>query len=240
MDRLDAIGESELREVLLYVRGSAEPVSADDAAAVLGVHRSVARSRLERLVSAGVLGTSFARRSGRTGPGAGRPAKLYSPSPETQPLEFPPRHLPTLVARLLDAVPVESRETTLREVGEKFGHDLAGAAGLRPSPLVKEGLEGVCAAVRSLGFHAVLDRINGDTAVITTPTCPLRPLVAERPEASLIDRGMWAGLIEKGIRGAPAGSVECETHSCLNDDETCAVIVHLRRPATRAARPSSA
>jgi predicted ArsR family transcriptional regulator len=240
MDRLDAVGESELREALLYVRGSAEPVSADDAAAALGVHRSVARSRLERLVGAGVLGTSFARRSGRAGPGAGRPAKLYSPTPETQSLEFPPRYLPTLVARLLDAVPVESRETALRDVGENFGRDLARTAGLRPSPLVKDGLERVCAAVRSLGFHAILDRINGDTAVVITPTCPLRPLVTERPEASLIDRGMWAGLIEKGIRGVHAGSVECESHSCLNEGEPCAVIISLRRRATRAVPPSTA
>ncbi|HEX6662600.1 MAG TPA: hypothetical protein VF025_02910, partial [Gaiellaceae bacterium] len=101
MDRLNAVGESELREALLYVRGSAEPVTADDAAAVLGVHRSVARNRLERLVQAGVLATSFSRRSGRTGPGAGRPAKLYASVPEAHGLEFPPRHLPALVACLL-------------------------------------------------------------------------------------------------------------------------------------------
>ena len=240
MDRLDAIGESSLREALLFVRGSAQPVTADEAAAVLGVHRSVARSRLERLARAGVLDTSFARRSGRTGPGAGRPAKLYSPAPEAQALEFPARRLPALFARLLDQLPADGREQALREAGEDFGRDLARAAGLQPSARVEDGLGRVCAAVRSLGFHAALDRVDGDVAVIDTPTCPLRPLVTERPAAALIDRGMWAGLVEQGVDGVRAESVECETHSCLDGGESCAVVIRLRRSASQVAPPSTA
>ena len=232
MDGLDGIGATELRTALLYVRGAPDPVSADDAAAALGVHRSVARNRLERLLRAGLLETTFARRSDRAGPGAGRPAKLYSPAPEAQPLEFPPRRLPTLVARLLDEFPAEGREDALRNAGEEFGRDLARAAKLRPSVSVRNGLERVCAAVRSLGFHATVERIENDTAVIGTPTCPLRPLVTEHPEAALIDRGMWAGLVERGIRGVRAESVECETHSCLDGGESCAVVLRLRRGAS--------
>lgn len=229
MSRLDAIGEDELRAALLYVRGSAQPVTADDAAAALAVHRSVARGRLERLVRAGVLETSFTRRSGRTGPGAGRPAKFYSPAPEAQALEFPPRYLSTLLGRLLDEVPPDGRAEALRHAGEDFGRHLARAAGLRPRADVKDALERVCAAVRSLGFHALLDHIDGDTVTISTPTCPLRPVVTERPEAALIDRGMWAGLVERGLRGASAETVDCETHSCLDGEKSCAVIIRLRR-----------
>jgi predicted ArsR family transcriptional regulator len=240
VERLDAIGESELREALLYVRGSAEPVTADEAAVALSVHRSVARGRLERLVRAGVVETSFARRSGRTGPGAGRPAKLYSAAPEAQALEFPPRYLPALFARLLDDVPADGREESLRAAGEDFGRDLARLAGLRARTRVEDGLERVCAAVRSLGFQAALERVDGDTAMISTPTCPLRPLVTEHPEAALIDRGMWAGLVERGIRGVQAESVECETHSCLDGGESCAVVIRLRQRTTRDAPPSTA
>lgn len=240
MDRLDAIGDGELREALLYVRGSAGPVTADEAAAALDVHRSVARGRLERLVRAGVLDTSFARRTGRSGPGAGRPAKLYSPSPEAESLEFPPRRLPLLVARLLDEIPAEWRAAALRAAGEDFGRDLAREAQLRPSRRAKEGLERVCAAMRSLGFQAALARFDGDTAVIDTPTCPLRPIVTERPEAALIDRGMWAGLVEKGIRGARAASVDCETHSCLDGGESCSVVIRLQDGAIPDGPPSTA
>ena len=94
---------------------------------------------------------------------------------------------------------------------------------------VATGLEQACAAVRSLGFQASLARLDGDTAVIETPTCPLRPLVAERPEASEIDRGMWAGLTEQALRDVTAGEVECETHSCLDGQSACSVVLRLRR-----------
>jgi predicted ArsR family transcriptional regulator len=240
VEPLDGISERELRDALLYARGAPGPISADDAAAALGVHRSVARSRLERLLHSGLLGASFSRRNGRTGPGAGRPAKLYSAAPEVQALEFPPRHLSALVARLLDELPTDGREEALRAAGEDFGRNLARAARLRPRARVENGLERVCAAVRSLGYHAALERVDGETAVISTPTCPLRPLVTEHPEAALIDRGMWAGLVERGIRGAQAEAVDCETHTCLDGGESCSVVIRLRPAASRDVPPSTA
>ena len=230
VERLDGIGRRELRAALMYVRKSGEPVTADDAATALGIHRGVARDRLEVLVRSGLLKTSFARRSGRSGPGAGRPAKLYAAAPEPQALEFPPRRIPALVARLIDELPAKrKRPRALRRAGENFGRDLADAADLRPAEQLPDGLERVCAAVRSLGFQAALDRLDDDTAVISTPTCPLRPLVAERLDAAHIDRGMWAGLVERGVRGARADNVDCETSACLDDGEACTVVIRLRR-----------
>ena len=229
MDRLDAIGGRDLRAALLHVRGSSTPVSADDTAVALGIHRSVARGRLERLRAAGLIQSTFVRRSGRSGPGAGRPAKVYSPAPEPEALEFPPRRFPVLVSRLLEELPADGREDALRRAGEEFGRDLARTAGLRRGTRLEYALERVCAAMRSLGFQAALERVDADAAVISTPTCPLRPLVAERPEAAYIDRGMWAGLVESSLRGIRAESVECETHSCLDGGETCSVIVRFGR-----------
>lgn len=229
MDRLDGIGTPELRAALSYVRSSGDPVSADDAAAALGVHRSVARARLERLLDAGLLSATFARPPGRGGPGAGRPAKLYSPAPEPEALEFPPRRLPELVARLLDELPADGREEILRRVGADYGRALARAAGVRPCMRLEAGLERVCAAVRSLGFQATLERIDGKTAVITTPTCPLRPVVLERPEAAHIDHGMWAGLVERSLRDIRAEEVECRTHSCLDGSESCSILIRVGR-----------
>lgn len=54
-----------------------EAVGRDEAAAALGITRELAAFHLDRLVQAGLLTTEFRRLSGRTGPGAGRPAKLY-------------------------------------------------------------------------------------------------------------------------------------------------------------------
>lgn len=228
VDRLEILGGRELREMLLYVRGLAVPVTADDVSVAIGINRSAARGRLERLVRAGLLEASFARRSGRSGPGAGRPAKFYTAAPESEALEFPARHLPTLVARLLEQVPVEGRRQALRSAGEDFGRWLADASGLEPAASLDEGLERVCGAVRSLGFHAVLDRVEGRTAWIATPTCPLRPLVGESIEASHVDHGMWAGLVERSLHGVRAESVACETASCLEGAEACTVAIRLR------------
>jgi predicted ArsR family transcriptional regulator len=54
-----------------------EAVGRDQAAAALGITRELAAFHLDRLVDGGLLVTEFRRLSGRTGPGAGRPAKLY-------------------------------------------------------------------------------------------------------------------------------------------------------------------
>src|SRR5216117_3239923 len=130
MERLDGLGASKLRDTLLHARAQERAVSADDVACAFGVHRNVARSRLERLVAAGLLEPAFERRSGRQGPGAGRPAKVYAVAPELSALEFPNRHSEELVALLVAALPDTSRTDTLEEVGARFGARLAATATL--------------------------------------------------------------------------------------------------------------
>jgi hypothetical protein len=138
-------------------------------------------------------------------------------------VDFASQHFRVLVAELLDTLPEDGRELALRHAGERFGHRLAGRAQLRAEADLAAGLERVCAAVRALGYHAVLREVDGDTAVIDTPTCPLRPLVSERVDAVEIDRGMWTGLVEHGVRDLVAEHVACETHSCLERGEPCVV-----------------
>src|SRR5207244_2087624 len=103
--RFDAIGDRELRETLLFARAQAAPVTADEVAAAHRIHRNVARSRLERLAEAGLLIPSFERRTGRTGPGAGRPAKTYRVAPELCAIEFPERRYEQLLGLIVDAPP---------------------------------------------------------------------------------------------------------------------------------------
>src|SRR5205823_9437503 len=146
MHRLDAIGDQELRETLLYARAQPLPVTADEVASAQGVHRSVARSRLERLADAGLLVASFERRTGRTGPGAGRPAKTYSVTPELTAIEFPQRRYEALLRLLVGALPARGRERRLREVGAEYGRTLAAAADIRPVADVARALERVCEA----------------------------------------------------------------------------------------------
>src|SRR5829696_1878289 len=67
-------------------------VSRDDASEALGVPRSVAAFHLDKLVEAGLLDVAFERTSGRTGPGAGRPAKLYRTGTADVAASVPERH----------------------------------------------------------------------------------------------------------------------------------------------------
>jgi predicted ArsR family transcriptional regulator len=228
LDRLAAAGDPQLRRVLLYARGRRDPFTADDAAVVLGVHRNVARSRLDRLVEAGFLAVTPERRGGRGGPGAGRPAKIYRVAPELEGVEFPDRRLAELITLLVKKVPARGRQNALREAGEEFGRKLAAAAGLRRSRSVGTGLERVCDALGRLGFQASVVSLDGDEAELASPTCPLRPLVTRCPDAGAIDRGMWAGLAERGVGGVSADRVQCETPRCLTKDAACSVLISLR------------
>ena len=104
MDSLSAVGDPELREALLFARSRSLPVTADDLAEAKALHRNVARSRLERLVEAGLLEVGFERRTGRVGPGAGRPAKTYSVVPQLESIEFPPGHHDSLAGLFVEAL----------------------------------------------------------------------------------------------------------------------------------------
>jgi hypothetical protein len=148
---------------------------------------------------------------------------------ETSALEFSSHHFRALVTQLLDVLSAEDREQALRDAGERLGRHLGTRARLLPETDLVAGLEQICAAVRQLGFHASVDEVVGDTAVIRTPTCPLRPLVSERPEAATIDRGMWIGLVEQALDGVSARELSCETHGCLERGEPCVVTLRLSR-----------
>src|SRR5438270_9599661 len=174
VDPLEGIAQPELREIVLFARSRSRPVSADDVAARFHVHRSVARSRLDRLAGAGLLTVGFERRSGRSGPGAGRPAKIYSVPPEMASLEFPERHYDRLLGRLVDAVPPADRREILARVGHEFAHDLVRELSDPPAD-PRVAAERACALLGELGFQATVEEASEGRVTITTPTCPLRP-----------------------------------------------------------------
>jgi predicted ArsR family transcriptional regulator len=227
MDYLAAVGDPELRETLLYARGQARPVTADELAGAKGVHRNVARSRLERLVEAGLLASGYERRTGKAGPGAGRPAKTYAVVPQLESIEFPANHLDSLAAMLVEALAGEGGPKRLREIGVAFGRELGRTAGLRSVKKVEAGFERLCEAVRSLGYQASLESVDRTSAVIASPTCPLRPLVRARPEAVELDRGMWAGLTACALGDVKAHAVSCDTRDCFDDHASCRIRLEL-------------
>jgi predicted ArsR family transcriptional regulator len=105
-------------------------VGRDTAAAALGVARSVAAFHLDKLVGAGLLEAGYERISGRTGPGAGRPAKIYGRSDREIDVSLPPRRYDLAGSVLAEAVSraasgavsvTHALAASAREIGQRIG-----------------------------------------------------------------------------------------------------------------------
>ncbi len=211
------------RLALAYARGRAEPFTADDATEALGGSRASMRRRLERLEALGLLRSEFRRLGGRTGPGAGRPAKLYSAAPESRVHEFPGRHMTGLIGMLIEEARVGGGR--LRRLGRRFAGLFGAASGTGEGEDLGDAVGRVCAALAAHGFVARVVDVSLREVVLAVPTCPLRPLVCEAPGAVEIDRGLWEGLVaEAAGRGL---AVRCVTERCLDVNQDCTVTVAL-------------
>lgn len=109
---LAELAEPVRRRLYDFVVGQDAPVRRDEAADAAGISRTLAAYHLDRLADAGLLATSYARPPGQTGPGAGRPAKLYRRAQDEVSVTVPPRTYEVLAALLADAVADEGSEAT--------------------------------------------------------------------------------------------------------------------------------
>ena len=88
---VSALAEPARRRLYLFVAAQAEPVSREEAASGCDMSPHTARFHLDRLVDQGLLDVEFRRLTGRTGPGAGRTAKLYRRSEREVSVSLPAR-----------------------------------------------------------------------------------------------------------------------------------------------------
>ena len=72
-----ALADPVRRRLYEHVVSRAGAVGRDEAAAAAGIKRPLAAFHLDKLVAEGLLDVEYRRLTGKTGPGAGRPAKLY-------------------------------------------------------------------------------------------------------------------------------------------------------------------
>ena len=72
------LAEPVRQRLYRYVRDRREPVGREEAARNAGISVKLAAFHLDRMVEAGLLEVGYRRLTGRVGPGAGRPAKVYS------------------------------------------------------------------------------------------------------------------------------------------------------------------
>jgi predicted ArsR family transcriptional regulator len=125
-----ALDDPVRRAVFDFVAGSGSAVSRDATAQELGLSRRVAAMHLDRLAEVGLLSVEFRRLHDRTGPGAGRPSKLYRRTADEVDVSVPTRQY-ELVAELFVSATAESLETGahLREVLSRRAYEAGVALG---------------------------------------------------------------------------------------------------------------
>ncbi|MGH3979192.1 MAG: helix-turn-helix transcriptional regulator, partial [Pseudonocardiaceae bacterium] len=131
-----ALDEPTRRRLYEHVVRQPEPVGRDEAAAAVDAPRSTAAFHLDRLVEEGLLDAVYQRRSGRSGPGAGRPAKLYTRSQRQVAVSLPERQYDLaghLLAGAIDEAEHSGEAPTavLDRRAYQLGHDLGHAARTR-------------------------------------------------------------------------------------------------------------
>jgi predicted ArsR family transcriptional regulator len=162
LDALASLTDRVRREAYRVVAAGAGPVGRDEVADALGVGRTLAAFHLDKLVAAGLLEVSYARRSGKTGPGAGRPAKLYQVAAAERAVSVPPRSYRTAAELLAEALEQAGAEETLYEVARR--HGVGGQAEIAvPESLAGQGYAPVFDGpdrieLRNCPFHRLAER----------------------------------------------------------------------------------
>jgi predicted ArsR family transcriptional regulator len=186
---LSALDDPTRRSAYDYVCAQGRRIGRDEVATALGIGRTLAAYHLDRLAKAGLLSVAYARRSRRTGPGAGRPAKLYERSERELSVSVPPRDY-GLAARLLAHAAAHDEQgrtgRALRAAAESLGREIAASA---PDPPDLDRL------LRERGYEPYED----DAGVRRLRNCPFHAVAQSHPEVvcemnlSLL-RGLIAGL----------------------------------------------
>ncbi len=180
-----ALAEPVRRDLYQYVVAQREPVSRDQAAAGVDVARHTAKFHLDRLVEEGLLETDFRRLSGRTGPGAGRPAKLYKRSSREVSVTIPERHYDLAGRLMAQAIDEAVRCGTpvlddLRQAAIDHGSDLGRRALAEAGGELADDEAVMSAARRALAAHGFEPRTEDST--ITLANCPFHTLAREHTE----------------------------------------------------------
>jgi predicted ArsR family transcriptional regulator len=124
---LAGLGDPLRRALYRHVAERGVPVSREEAAAAVGISRPLAAYHLDKLLHDGLLEPRYQRRSGRRGPGAGRPAKHYVRATGPIELSLPARDYATLaelLAAAVEADPSGTAKAALHRAAATLGADL--------------------------------------------------------------------------------------------------------------------
>jgi predicted ArsR family transcriptional regulator len=167
-----ALADPTRRALYEHVAAQPGPVGREQAATALGLALHTASFHLDRLVEAGLLTTEYRRLGGRSGPGAGRPSKLYRRSETEVAVSLPERHY-DLAGRILAAAVERARDG---EALDDAVEEAAGVAGrdLGTEHVAQHGPGGVGAFTGVLTDVGFEPRVEDGTVLLAN--CPFDAL----------------------------------------------------------------
>ncbi|MCX5130121.1 metalloregulator ArsR/SmtB family transcription factor [Streptomyces sp. NBC_00347] len=205
MNDIDAIAvlqDPVRRRLYEYVAAQGREVGRNEAAEAVGVARTLAAHHLDKLAGAGLLESGSRRLTGRSGPGAGRPAKVYTRARAERSVSLPARDYRTAAELLAEAAEEAGLDAGLCAAARRRGEALRGPAG--PCGSLEEALEVLAAR----GYEPHLEGVGGPAdpegsegaaaPVVRMRNCPFHA-VAERFPPLVC--GMNLALLE-GLLGA--------------------------------------
>jgi predicted ArsR family transcriptional regulator len=197
--RLAVLDEPIRRQLFAYVRGSSEPVSREDAAEGVGISRSLAAYHLDKLVEQDLLVTSYRRPEGRSGPGAGRPAKLYVAQGEVS-VSVPPREYELAAGLLAEAAETsDEARNSLDAVAARAGRRLGGERKSLEEALIARGYE----------------PFEEEAGVIRLRNCPFHRLAEQHRDVVCgMNRSYLQGVLDGLGRDDVTASLEPEPGRC--------------------------
>ncbi len=195
LDAVASLAEPTRAALYDYVVRTGIPVGRDDAAAACGISRQTAAYHLDRLADDGLLDVEFRRLSGLSGPGAGRPAKLYRRSKRSISVSVPPRRYELAAKIMLEALVTD---LALADTARRIGEDL--------------GRNGLSAALQGTGYEPTEE--GGETRF---RNCPFHVLKEQ-------DRDTICGMNLALVEGMVEGAREWDVHPVLApEDGYCCV-----------------
>ena len=205
-----ALADDLRRGMYLFIREQRRPVGRDEAAEAVGISRKLAAFHLDKLVETGLLRAHYSRLSGRSGPGAGRPSKLYEPTEVDVSVSIPSRSYDFAGQVLVNAIaasPTQSQDAvraSARDQGTELGRRIKSERRLRASSS-KKTLTVARDVLNERGYEPYID----DQGFLRLGNCPFHALAQQSVE-------VVCGLNQAFIDGLLTGLGSEDLHAVLD------------------------
>ncbi|MFC9325632.1 helix-turn-helix transcriptional regulator [Kitasatospora sp. NPDC057015] len=128
IDAIAVLQDPVRRRLYEYVVAQGREVGRNEAAEAAGVARTLAAHHLDKLTEVGLLESGSRRLTGRSGPGAGRPAKVYTRALTEHAVSLPARDYRTVAELLAEAAEEAGLDVGLYAAARRRGEALRGPA----------------------------------------------------------------------------------------------------------------